>query len=571
MAASPPAAEAFSAWNPGIEPGVPGEFALLETIYRPEFVASSYAYLREVSRWSGLPAEELCAYLPERLALHELIVRLTAEVSVPEGDDQSIYGRNARRMAAKVYADYLVPQMAEIRRIHAELLQQAEQVVRELLDTSLSPVAVVLPLRRFPFSLFGRRKAAAPPPESSEDHDHRVVAAYRADGLATTDPLRRAIYKSLYRVLGGVLATHGRLSSERGLLVEVVTRHVGNHWGSELIGRKVASLLDQAIEHEGWVRIEDRESPRMISMKGASAAGKSSLRGLMIRRLRAEGFPFAGYVTISPDVWRRVLLDYASLGPAYKYAGYFTSRELNVIDAKLDRYLRDKANRQQRTPHLLVDRFRFDSFSSERVERVFQDTYARYVDTMHMVFVITAPEETVERGWQRGLQNGRYKAVEDFLGHCVEAYTGIPKLLFKWLASPRPGFEFSFLDNGVPKGQSPKLIARGDRSALTIHDPLAFINIERYQKIDIKARSPAAVYPPGPAMAVARNCGFLRECVQRIRRVEFVDGEAGAPYLQVQSGRFEVLDVAVFDRVMAREESGEILRTLAPWLDAPRR
>ena len=35
-----------------------------------------------------------------------------------------------------------------------------------------------------------------------------------------------------------------------------------------------------------------------------------------------------GYATISPDVWRRLLLDYESLGEAYKYAGHLTSREL---------------------------------------------------------------------------------------------------------------------------------------------------------------------------------------------------------------------------------------------------
>jgi hypothetical protein len=163
-----------------------------------------------------------------------------------------------------------------------------------------------------------------------------------------------------------------------------------------------------------------------------------------------------GYATISPDVWRRLLLDYETLGPARKYAGHLTSRELMVIDGKLDRYIRDQADRIGAIPHLLVDRFRFDSFTAEKVGRVLHDTYARYVDTMYMYFIVTPPEETVERGWQRALERGRYKAVEDFLAHGVEAYRGMPKLLFKWLASPRPDFRYVFLDNRVPKGQLPE-------------------------------------------------------------------------------------------------------------------
>ncbi len=87
---------------------------------------------------------------------------------------------------------------------------------------------------------------------------------------------------------------------------------------------------------------------------------------------------------------------------------------------------------------MLVDRFRFDSFSTERISKVLHGTYVRHVDTMYMYFVVTPPHATVERGWERGLQTGRYKAVEDFLDHSVEAYVGMPKILFKWLANDRP-------------------------------------------------------------------------------------------------------------------------------------
>ena len=67
---------------------------------------------------------------------------------------------------------------------------------------------------------------------------------------------------------------------------------------------------------------------------------------------------------ISPDIWRKQLLDYGSLGAAYKYAGSFTGEEVQIVDAKLDRHMARKAARGD-MPHLLIDRFRFDSFAPD--------------------------------------------------------------------------------------------------------------------------------------------------------------------------------------------------------------
>jgi hypothetical protein len=285
----------------------------------------------------------------------------------------------------------------------------------------------------------------------------------------------------------------------------------------------------------------------------------------MLKQILSEqGIAADGYATISPDVWRRQLLDYGSLGPARKYAGHLTSRELMVIDGKLDRYIRDKANRQRAIPHLLVDRFRFDSFTAEKVARVLHDTYARYVDTMYMYFIITPPEETVLRGWQRALERGRYKAVEDFLAHGVEAYRGMPKILFKWLASPRPEYRYVLLDNRVPRGTFPRTIACGDRSGMLIYDPVALIDIERYQKVDIHARTPAELYPPPAEMTVAANCGFLKECVRRIARLDFVDRDSGIAYLRARQGSFEILDAALLARLMGDAEFAAVLDQVLP-------
>lgn len=551
-----------TAWNPGVAPGIPREFRELETIFRPECVARNIDEVLEFARLTGLPHEELTVFRPHRLALHEVIVRVTADIAVAEGDEEETLGRNFRRVVGEIWDGHILPRMDSIERTYADLCLGVDAAVRDIFAQTLYQPPPAPPRRRFPFSLLPDRR----PPraaESWEDREQGIIAGYKAAGLSARDPLLRSTYRSLYRVLGAIKSTSGYIGADRELLARLVAKHVCNGYGSQRIGSEIAPLVEAAIEREGHTRVRAQAAPVLFSLKGASAAGKSSLRPMLREIMREQGIAPEGYVTISPDIWRRLLLDYEALGPARKYAGYLTSREVTVIDGKLDRYIRDKAHRQRAIPHLMVDRFRFDSFSSERVERVLDDTYAKYVDTMYMYFIVTPPEETVERGWQRALERGRYKAVEDFLGHSVEAYSGMPKLLFKWLACPRPDYRYFFLDNRVPKGTFPRVSAFGDQGAMTIYDPLAFVGIERYQKIDTYAASPAAVYPPAPAMAIANNLGFLKECLRRIPEVNFVSPDTGIPYLRARKGKGEVVDAAALTRAVADPETGEALTLIA--------
>lgn len=564
--------DAGSAWNPGVGTGIPAEFRALETIFRPECVFSRPREIEEFAGLTGLPPEELTVFRPQRLALHELIIRVTADIAVAEGEEEETFGHNFRRITRTIWDQDIAPQLELIERTHAELRQQATALVHQQLAATLFPApAAPLAARRrgFPFNWFG--KATAPParrnalpqsgPESAEAHEHRVIAGFKAAGLAADDALHKAVFRSLYRVLGAIAVKRGRLGADHELLARLVGQHVGNHYGAQRIGQLIAPLVEAAIEREGFARTPNRAAPLLISLKGAAAAGKSSLRPMIKQVMREQGIEADGYATISPDVWRRLLLDYEALGVAYKYAGHLTSRELIVIDGKLDRYIRFKAGRDHAIPHFLVDRFRFDSFSGEQVARILHNTYARYVDTMLMYFIVTPPEATVERGWLRALERGRYKAVEDFLGHSVEAYTGMPKILFKWLAHNRPDYRYFFLDNSVPKGTFPKTIAFGNQHQMTIYDPLALIDIERYQKINLHATSPAEVYPPGQDFSPAANCGFLKALLRRIPQVDFCVAPAGAVYAQSRNGVFAVTDPAAVTTLP--EATRAVLRLLS--------
>src|SRR5580765_2889374 len=65
-------------WNPGIESQIPSELRPLATIFRAENVFTSVARADEMHDLTGLPIPELVAFRPERLALHELLIRVTA-------------------------------------------------------------------------------------------------------------------------------------------------------------------------------------------------------------------------------------------------------------------------------------------------------------------------------------------------------------------------------------------------------------------------------------------------------------------------------------------------------------
>src|SRR6478672_4106012 len=104
---------------------------------------------------------------------------------------------------------------------------------------------------------------------------------------------------------------------------------------------------------------------------------------------------------------------------------------------------------------------------------------------VYMFFLITPPEMTVERAWKRGLQVGRYKAVEDLLAHNVEAYTGMPELFFTWALDARRRVHYEFLDNSVPAGDRPLTVAFGWNGEMTILDVKRMLDVDRFRKIDI--------------------------------------------------------------------------------------
>jgi len=233
-----------------------------------------------------------------------------------------------------------------------------------------------------------------------------------------------------------------------------------------------------------------------------------------------------------------------------------------MVDQKLDSHMARKAERGA-MPHLLIDRFRFDSFAPDSGEAG-SNLLTRFGREVYMFYMITPPHETVERAWRRGLEVGRYKAVDDTLAHNVEAYSGMPELFFTWALRTGMSVHHEFLDNSVPAGERPRTAAFGRGAELNVLDVKCLLDVERYRKIDVDASGPQAVYPGGGAMAPEANAAFLRECVRRLAAVNFADRDTGRVYARTEGGRLAWTDPDALARAVADPDTRAGLLAVAP-------
>jgi hypothetical protein len=364
-----------------------------------------------------------------------------------------------------------------------------------------------------------------------------------------------------------LIIKHGRIIGDPALLTSLVTGLVCNQYGSEVIGEMIAAPLQRAIAAEGYRLLPAQAEPVVINVKGASASGKSTMRPLQQKHIEKLGLNWQDFALISPDIWRKYLLDYDSLGEAAIYAGTLAGDEIPIVDKKLDRYIGKKAARGE-ISHLLIDRFRFDSFAPGRDSEQGSNLLTRFGHTIYLLFMVTPPPATVERAWLRGQQVGRYKAVDDLLDHNVEAFNGIPVLLFTWALRRDKTVYYEFLDNSVAHRQTPRTIAFGLNEEMYIVDFKCMLDIVRYTRINIEADNPDEVYPPAADMAPAGNTGFLVDCARKIPRINFVERSSGLVYARMESGRMQWADHEVLQRVSADAETHAGLLAMAPRLFA---
>jgi len=531
----------YDSWHPGLESEIPREYLPLSTMFRSENVSTSISKAHELSDYCGLPPTELVAFRPERLIIHEVLVHVTTTISVPDGGDYEDLGRNFREITSTILQRYIAPHQAELAERYDRFRQAASVSIKREIAKSFAEPASSGERRSSSWlrRLFGADKQQSPtrlPENDPVERDRSIASGWQKQAKAATDPLDAACFDALHRIATGIMDRHDRLVGDRALLAELALTLVSNGYGSEVIGDAITPFVQDAIAREGYRQLPWQQQPIVMNVKGASASGKSTMRPLQRTLARKLNFRWEEFALISPDIWRKFLLDYTSLGDAYKYAAMLTGHELEVVDQKLDRRMKAKAVSGE-ISHLLIDRFRFDSFVPEFGGKGSDRLLTRFGNLVYMFFLITPPEMTVERAWKRGLKVGRYKAVEDLLAHNVEAFTGMPELFFTWALAAGKRVHYEFLDNSVPEGQPPRTVAFGWNGEMTILDVKGMLDIERFRKVNIHATGPAEVYR-GVDFAPECNADFLRRCVRWIPVINFASPKTGAVYARVEHGKW---------------------------------
>jgi hypothetical protein len=390
--------------------------------------------------------------------------------------------------------------------------------------------------------------------------DQRIISEWRQKAHKTDDRLKAGCFAALHKVATAVISQRGRLLGDKDLLRELAVTLLCNDFGSEMIGEAILAFVQEAVARKGYRLLPRQEKPVVMNVKGAPASGKSTMRPLQKILAGKINLPWDEFALISPDIWRKFLLDYAALGAAYKYAGTLTGHEVEIIDRKLDRRMANRAARGE-MPHLLIDRFRFDSFVPN-LEEGSGRLLTRFGNLVYMFFMITPPEVTVERAWTRGVKVGRYKAVEDILAQNVEAYSGMPELFFMWALIGSKRVHYEFLDNSVAEGCPPRTVAFGWNGEMTILDIKSMINIERFRKINIRAERAADVYA-NTDLSPQRNLDFLKRCVRWIPAINFGDYESGQIYARLQRGKWVWRDQPHFDKALEDPEANAALLAIA--------
>jgi hypothetical protein len=564
MTLAAPAQVQFGPWNPGIESPVPRHLRHRATLFRPDNVYTSYDAAEEIAALTGLNLREVVAFRPDRLALHALLVHLTADFSIPDGRRIEDLGINFREIAAMILARYVGPEMGRIaatyERLRGELARQIRAELAAAMGHAAPTTATAAPTtataapttatavqpreaRSRVLDLFTRSRRNHPPPQVAAPAARDLLQALEGAVRTCADPQRLAALRALNKVAASMLAHHGRLWGEPELIVSVATGIACNDWAARAIGALIEPLLAAAARQEGYRLLPRQEHPVVMNTKGPSASGKSTLRPLQRSLAQTIGFAWSDFALISPDIWRKQLLDYATLGDDYKYAGSFTGDEVRIIDEKLDRYMAEKARRGE-MPHLLIDRFRFDSFAPDSHEAG-SNLLTRFGQIVYLFFVITPPASLVERAWHRGLEVGRYKPVDDLLAHSIEAYTGMPDLIFTWVQRGDKRVHFELLDNTVALGTAPRTVAFGWNDTFNVLDIKGLLDIERFRRVDVDARSPQAIYRDDAQLAAEDNTGFIRRAVERFREINFADRVSGRIYLRIRAGRVAGVDAAV--------------------------
>src|SRR4051794_30940599 len=203
----------YGPWNPGLNSQVPRELRHMCTIFRPENSFTRVSSATELRQLTGLPLCDLAILRPQRLVLHELMIRVMANLSVPTGEKIGDLGINFRLITNRLLHRYIEPEMESIAAEYASVRGQLATVIRETLAQLTAPPPV-------PKTGWFRKPPKKPEPSAGLWGPEQIAACERRPA---ENPLKRAAYRALARVMSSLFTTNGRAWGTPELICSVAT------------------------------------------------------------------------------------------------------------------------------------------------------------------------------------------------------------------------------------------------------------------------------------------------------------------------------------------------------------
>src|SRR6185369_9925419 len=202
---------------------------------------------------TGLPVSELVAFRPQRLALHELLVRVTANFSIPDGAKLEDLGINFRRTVSTILANYVTPEQevidAAFEALRRTLAAAIDKELTLLYPTAQEKAAAPTATGRLR-ALFQRPREAETSADAGVDAESAAIAAWEGAARTTRDEVRAAACRALARVASALFVRHGRIWGSRETIAGLSLDLACNAYGSEFVGRELEPLIARAVEHE---------------------------------------------------------------------------------------------------------------------------------------------------------------------------------------------------------------------------------------------------------------------------------------------------------------------------------
>ena len=208
----------------------------LSTVFRSENAERGFPEARELSAATGLSPFDLVAFRPERLVAHEVLIRCTADLRIPDGPRYAELGVNLREMVATILDRHVAPRdgrpRGPVRRVRGRRDATAARGDRVLAEAPRSPPSEPAPRALDVFAPPGSRGAApeppAPPPEDDMERALSALADWSRRAEAAADPVEAACLSALAWAAGAVARTRGRLPADPDLLVGLARARVRN-------------------------------------------------------------------------------------------------------------------------------------------------------------------------------------------------------------------------------------------------------------------------------------------------------------------------------------------------------